>query len=450
MRLRILRTPVGWMTVLLVSCLWWGLGCGSTEPLPAPDITYTFDSDVQEIISILAKQGKVPYKEFDQKFTGLYVPNSLFSQEPFVLGLSTESRIPAILLLRAQWVKRYGKAGWLHVLESQRSQIKFPKEELVPAVAEAFAVAPGDSFERKGKILMAVPTRISGNILFFRQDLLERYHATPPRTWDELKDICRKIVPQEKQVKYGLVLQPSRFSDDFYPIFWGLGGHIVDGDQFVLAQVQNQAAFLKALREVLGMQGTILPAAKDMKQFDKVEAVQQSFLKGEVLFVIHANSFMKDLSDLLIQTKGSNTGGITQIGQVGVAPIPSSAGHSRHYTNLDSLGWGVNYFAATAWNALQVMAGVKQFLQLVVNDQFQLQAAETSGEVPSLRSALKKLQNKEVLRVYNDVFASPDLVFKVKPSSRVFNHILEKHLLEALYGQRTPEEALQAVLHDLQ
>jgi ABC-type glycerol-3-phosphate transport system substrate-binding protein len=438
------------MTMLLVSCLWWGLGCAASEPPPVSDITYTFDRDVKEIISILAKQGKAPYKEFDQNFTGLYVPKSLFSQEPFVLGLSTESRIPAILLLRAQWVKRYGRAGWLHVLEHERSQIKFARDELVPAVAEAFSITPGDSLARHGKILMAVPTSISGNILFFRRDLLERYHLKPPRTWDELKAICRKIVPQEKQVKYGLLLQPTRFIDDFYPIFWGFGGHVMDENQFVLAHMQNHAAFLAALKEILGMQGTILPTARDLKQFEKEEAVQQSFLKGEALFVIHLNNFMKDLKDLLHQTQGGNSGEITQIGQVGVAPIPSPAGHSRRYTTLDSLGWGVNNFAATAWNALQVMAGVKQFLQLLVNDQFQLQAAETWGEVPSLRSALKKLQNKEVLRVYNDVFAAPDLVFKVKPSSRVLNHVMEKHLLAALYGQRTPEDALQAVLQDLQ
>jgi ABC-type glycerol-3-phosphate transport system substrate-binding protein len=451
MRRRVLLTPAGWLMVLLVSCLLWGLGCGAQEPPPVSEITYTFDKDVQDLINILAQKSKAnPYRNFDKKFTGLYVPKSLFTQEPFVLGLSTESRIPAILLLTAKWVKRYGEAGWLHEMVGPRSQIKYDDKELMPEVARAFSVAPPDSATRKGKILMAVPTGICGNVLFYRRDLLKRYHLKPPRNWDELKAICRKILPQEKRVKYGLLLQPTRFVDDFFAIFWGFGGVAMDDNHFVLGQVQNQAAFIAALKEVLSMEGTILPAAKDLKPFESEEALQQSFLKGETLFLIHLNYFTRDLADVLRQSKSKKPGGITNIvGQVGVVPIPSPAGQIHHYTNLDSLGWAVNNFAATAWNALQVMDGVKKFLKLLVNDEYQLQAAQTWGEVPSLRSALKKLQDKEVLEIYNNVFAAPNIVIRVPPSSRGLSNIMEKHLLEALYGQRTPESALQAVLQDM-
>jgi ABC-type glycerol-3-phosphate transport system substrate-binding protein len=451
MRPRVLSTPAGWLTVLLVSCLLWGLGCVAQEPPPVSEITYTFDKDFQDLITILAKKSKAnPYKDFDKNFSGLYVPKSLFTQEPFVLGLSTESRIPAILLLTAKWVKRYGESGWLHEMEGPRSQIKFNRDDLMPEVAQAFTVAPPDSASRKGKMLMAVPTGICGNVLFYRQDLLKRYHLKPPRNWDELKAICRKILPQEKQVKYGLLLQPTRFIDDFYTIFWGFGGIVMDENRFVLGQVQNQAAFIAALREILSMQGTILPTAKEMKPFESEEALQQSFLKGEALFVIHLNYFTRDLVDVLRQTKSKKPGGITNIrDQVGGVPIPSPAGQTRHYTNLDSLGWAVNHFAATAWNALQVMDGVKKFLKLLVNDQYQLQAAETWGEVPSLRSALKKLQDKEVLEVYNNVFAAPNMVIRVPSSSREFNNTMEKQLLAVLYGQQTPEAALLVVLQEM-
>ena len=367
-----------------------------------------------------------------------------------MLGLSTESRIPAILLLTAKWVKRYGEAGWLHQMEGPRSQVKFHRDELMPEVARAFSVAPAESATRKGSILMAVPTGICGNVLFFRQDLLARYHLAPPRNWDELKAICRKILPQEKQMKYGLLLQPTRFVDDFYAIFWGFGGEAMDDNRFVLGQVQNQAAFIAALKEVLSMQGTVLPAARDLKPFESEEALQQSFLKGEALFVIHLNYFARDLADVLGQSQSKYPGGITNIArQVGVAPIPAPAGQALRYTNLDSLGWAVNNFAATAWNALQVMDGVKKFLKLLVNDEYQLQAAQSWGEVPSLRSALKKLQDKEVLEVYNTVFAAPGVIIRVPAASRELNNSMGKHLLEALYGQRTPEAALQAVLQDL-
>ena len=124
-------------------------------------------------------------------------------------------------------------------------------------------------------------------------------------------------------------------------------------------------------------------------------------------------------------------------------------GSPRRYTNLDSLGWAVNSFAANAWNGLEVMEGVRRFLQLVVNERFQLLAADTWGEVPSLRSALKNLKNPGVLQVYNSVFAAPDVEIRMRPHSRLVNNTLEKHLRAALYGQQTPEATLQALLKEL-
>ncbi len=448
MQHRLLRTPVAWLAMLLAGCCLWGLGCGTAEAPPPADITYTYDSHTQKLISMLAGESQVnPYKEFDQRFSGLFVPPSLFVTEPFVLGLSTESRIPAILLVEALWVKRYGRADWLQELE--RSQVNFAKDALAPQMAEAFAIALADNPHRQGKALMAVPTSIRGNVLFYRRDLLARYHLAPPRNWEELKAICGKILPQEKQLKYGLILHPIGFVNDFFPIFWGFGGRIMDDDQLVLGEPQNQAAFLAALKEIRGLQGTILPAARDMQQFDPEGALSRSFSQGEALFMINWNTRLQDLSDLPGREKGKAAGGITAISQVGVAPIPAGAGHSRRYTNLNSLGWAVNNFAANAWNGLQVMEGVRQFLQLVVNERFQLLAADTWGEVPSLRSALNKLKNPEVLQVYNNVFAAADVEIRMRPYSRSVNNTLEKHLRAALYGQQTPEAALQGALQEL-
>ncbi len=191
---RLLRTPVAWWAMLLAGCCLWGLGCGTTEAPPPADITYTYDSHTQKLISMLAGESQVnPYKEFDQHFSGLFVPPSLFATEPFVLGLSTESRIPAILLVEAHWVKRYGRAGWLHELE--RSQVNFAKDALAPTMAEAFAIALADNPHLQGKALMAVPTSIRGNVLFYRRDLLERYHLAPPALGRNSKPSAAKSSP---------------------------------------------------------------------------------------------------------------------------------------------------------------------------------------------------------------------------------------------------------------
>ena len=438
-----------WLAMLLTGSLLWGQGCSPPAAPPQPaDITYTSDDHTQKVISLLAGESKSnPYKELDRHFSGLVVPPSLFALNPFVLGLSTDSPVPTILLLEAHWVKSYGEAGWLFELE--RSGL-FIKDKLVPAVAAAFTGSQAGTSDRREEALMAVPTSIRGNVLFFRRDLLTRYDLAPPSHWDELEAICRTILPREKHLKYGLLMHARGFIDDFYPIFWGFGGRVMEGDQFVLAQPQNQAAFLAALKEIQSLQRTILPAARDMKQFQSEGALQQSFFQGEALFMINWNTRLKDLSAWLSQNEGKGAGSLTDLNQAGVTPIPSQAGQPRRYTNLDSLGWAVNITPATGWNALQVVKGVKQFLQLVASERFQLQAAETWGEVPSLRGALEKVKNREVLEAYNNAFAMADLVLQVRPPRQRVNEVLGKYVEEALYGRQTPEAALQGALQELE
>jgi multiple sugar transport system substrate-binding protein len=421
-----------------------GSGCGSNPDLspPAP-ITYTFDAATRELIRLLAQKGQSSlYKDFDRDFKGLLVPEYLLPYEPFVLGLSTESKIPTVLLLDAPWVQRYGVAGWLYELERTRV---FDRTELVPAVAEAFSVSLAHITGQPGKQLVAVPTHIKGNILFYRKDILKRYNLAPPRTWKELQAICRTVLPQEKSLKYGLLIHSTNTLNDFYPILWGFGGQINnDSGQFVLPQKTNSYAFLTALKMLITMQGNLMPAPGAQKQFDPGGSLRQAFFQGQTLFMINWSTRMKDLSDLI--AKGHPPGSLTNISQVGVAPIPAQAGHPHRYSNIGSFGWAVNRFSVTD---PVVIESVKQFIRGVAGEQFQLLAAETMGQVPSLVRALEKVTNQEVLQVYNDTFAQQDMVMRPRPHSRRINNVLEKVMDETLYGRQTPEAALAWAIAEL-
>ena len=79
------------------------------------------------------------------------------------------------------------------------------------------------------------------------------------------------------------------------------------------------------------------------------------------------------------------------------------------------------------------MENAKKFINLVNSDRVQVLRAESAGEIPALESALAQIKDQEVLRVYN-IFSSPEVVLQPRPKSRKFNNILEKHLLNALYG----------------
>jgi len=422
------------------------LGCGPAPELPPPrTITYTFDAPTRDLISLLAqKSNSSLYKNFDRNFKGLLVPESLLPYEPFVLGLSTESKIPTVLLLDAPWVQRYGVAGWLYELE--RTHV-FDKSALVPAVAEAFSVSLTQVTGQKGKELVAVPTYIKGNILFYRGDILKRYNLKPPRTWDELQAICRKILPQEKSLKYGLLIHSTNALNDFYPILWGFGGRVNnDAGQFVLQQRANADAFVVALKELVSMQKGIIPSPTELKKFESTGSLRQAFYRGQALFMINWNTRMKDLTDLIAQGKGQLPGSLTNINQVWISPIPAHTGHPHRYTNIGSFGWAVNRFSVTDPT---VIANARSFVELVSDEQFQILAAENFGQVPSLKRALEKVTNHDVGRVYKWTFGQEDMVIRARPHNRRINNVLEKYLQEALYGLRTPESALDGALADL-
>jgi ABC-type glycerol-3-phosphate transport system substrate-binding protein len=434
-------TRVVW-TVLLLQLL----GCGPSPDSAAPrTISYTFDAPTRELIQLLAQRGKSSvYKEFDQDFKGIQVPESLLPYEPFVLGLSTESKIPSVLLLDAPWVQRYGVAGWLYELE--RTKV-FDRTELVPAVAEAFSVSLAHLTGREGKQLVAVPTYIKGNILFYRRDILKRYNLEPPRTWDELRAICRKVLPQEKSLKYGLLIHSTNILNDFYPIFWGFGGQVTnDAGQFVLPEKNHAGAFLAALKTVVAMQGSIMPGPAALRQFDPGGSLRQAFYQGQTLFMINWSTRMKDLSDLIANGQSPGPGGLTTISQVGVAPIPAQGNHLHRYSNIGSFGWAVNRFSVTD---PRVISSAKQFIGVVAGEQFQLLAAETMGQVPSLVRVLEKVTNKEVMQVYHDTFAQKDMVMRPRPHSRRITIVLEKALDEAFNGRLTPEAALAGAIAEL-
>ncbi len=422
------------------------LGCGPAPETPPPrTITYTFDAPTRQLIKLLAEKSQSSlYKNFDRYFKGIMVPESLLPYEPFVLGLSTESKIPTVLVLDAPWVQRYGVAGWLYELE--RTKV-FDRSELVPAVAQAFSVNLSRITHRPGKELVAVPTNIKGNVLFCRGDILKRYNLKPPHTWDELRAICRKVLPQQKSLQYGLLIHSTNTVNDFYPIFWGFGGRVNnDAGQFVLPAPPNAEAFLRALKELVSMQGSIIPGPAALKQFQSPGALRQAFYHGRALFMINWNTRMKDLQDLIAKGHGQPPGSLTNINQVWVAPIPAIAGQPHRYSNIGSFGWAINRFSVTD---PAVIKQCQQFIQLVSDEQFQILAAEKMGQVPSLKRALDKVANQEVGRVYRWTFGQKDMMMRARPYSRRINNVLEQYLDEALAGRLTPKAALDGAMAEL-
>ncbi|HAY21475.1 MAG TPA: hypothetical protein DCY27_04775 [Desulfobacterales bacterium] len=434
----------GWVLFTLLGMAL--LGCGAAPPPePGEALTYTLDAQTQELLEQLNQSDAANRKpQFGRRVVGLFIPGAFLPFEPFVLGLATESPAPTVLLLDAPWVHRYAGTHWLYELEETGV---FTAKKLVPVVAEAFSVKRFGAFGGGGKELMAAPNSIKGNILFFRHDLLTRYGKSPPRNWDELVAICRDILPREKSLKYGLIFHATNFINDFYPIFWGFGGRVYDEEgNIVFFQPHMLAKAEAALAMICSMQGTLAPGPAALKDFEAPESLRQAFLRGEALFMINWNTRLHDLKEMLNRPEWRRTAAIANMDQIGVAPIPSQTGQSKRFSNIGSFGWGVNRFAITRYG---IMEDAKQFINMVVNDRIQVLAAENSGQIPSLQTALSQVRNPEVLRVFDTIFSYPGVVLQPRPKSRRFNNTLEKYLLTALSGRSAADAAIKAAAQEL-
>ncbi len=437
--------------VCTLTLLW---GCEApTEPTSPRILTYTYDNDTRKLIQILEKQLQLSqYQDFNRRYKGLIIPQSLLLRfEPFVLALSTESKIPAVLLLDAPWVQRYGVAGWLYELETARF---FSPEALAPPIAEAFSVTLPQATGKADKRLVAVPPYIKGNILFYRKDLLKKHGVDVPRTWEEFRAACRKIMAREPQLKHGLILHMTNFVNDFYPILWGYGGKVVDADgRLVLGEPQNWEACLTALEDLKKMQPDIIPGPEKIKFFAGKESLRQSFFQGETLFMINWNTRTYNFRHLIKQCQASPNGCLSDFKQIGVAPIPRQQGHDHRYSNIGSFGWGVNRFSV-GQDRVWVINRAREFIRLVTHKDFQVLNAEMYDQVPSLNEALREVKdqnlNPVVLQVYDNAFAEKDMRLRSRPYSRRVNNVLEKHLVKVLLGESPPEEALVAALKELQ
>jgi ABC-type glycerol-3-phosphate transport system substrate-binding protein len=131
---------------------------------------------------------------------------------------------------------------------------------------------------------------------------------------------------REPKIKHGLLIHVSNFLNDFYPILWGYGGRVMDGEgRLVLGEPQNRELCRQALADLQNMQGSIIPAPETLKVFAKERSLRQSFYQGEALFMINWNTRTHDLRELISQCR-DNSGRLSaqfQPGGGGPHPLPA-------------------------------------------------------------------------------------------------------------------------------
>lgn len=206
-----------------------------------------------------------------------------------------------------------------------------------------------------GGHLVAMPWFIDAGLLYYRQDLLDKYKQPVPQTWDQLKATASLIQTAERKAGndklWGYVWQGRAYEGlTCNALEWIAsynGGTIVDDSGKVTVKNPNA---LQALQMAAGFVGTISPTA--VLNYSEEES-RGPFQAGNAVF-------MRNWPYAWAASQAADS---PVKGKVGVAPLPKGGDSGRHAATLGGQELAVSKYsknAALAADLVLYMTGAEQ------------------------------------------------------------------------------------------
>ncbi|MGH4006558.1 MAG: ABC transporter substrate-binding protein, partial [Pseudonocardiaceae bacterium] len=308
-----------------------------------------------------------------------------------------------IVTLDVIWIPEFAQHGWLVDLQDLR-----------PGVERASLPGPVQAGVWNGK-LWAAPHTTDAGVLYYRSDLVD----TPPTTWEELIDVGRRVGERNGIAPFvadgaqyeGLVVQ-------YLEYFWGLGGNVLGKDgQSVLFQpdkARQAAEFMwQAFHE-----GVYAPGFNTMKLGDALK----TFQSGEAVF-------MRSWPYAYQEVNGKDPD--SQVtGTVGIAPLPTFAGH-KPVTALGGHNLAVSQFSANKTAATE-------FVRFAATSRdAQLALAQRHSQAPTLTAAYHDLASDPMMALLAKLLPTA----KPRPATPEWATIsaeLQQRIFAAYTGEREP------------
>lgn len=294
-----------------------------------------------------------------------------------------------------------------------------------------------NDFSVIGGKLYALPFDISVQMLFYQRRLFDDigqirafYEETGktlmvPTTYQEFDHVCRffcKAHRPDSPIRYGASLapaSPTSVANDYLPRLLSAGGlsYTVNGCLNV-----NTPVALKALKEYIAYASLASPA-----HAQSWSEIAENFVNGEsataILYVNHASSFMK--------AQSANVGI-----EIGYAPIPG--GHpllgGGSLGVCRQTGQPEEAFEFVRWATGEAVAPEMVMLGGISACKNVYEQCEILDTYPWLEA----LPNFIQMGIRKPILSPVDIDY----NQRDFEYTLGQHLMRAIAGEETPEEAL--------
>jgi multiple sugar transport system substrate-binding protein len=171
----------------------------------------------------------------------------------------------------------------------------------VTDVVDKMQQVPGGLFDAslntvmyKGKAY-SVPQSVSPIPLVARMDILEAAKVDPPKTYDELIEVSKKLQKPPKLTGYGMCLGLHTDTEgNVMDVIWAYGGKLVEADDKTVAL--NSPGTVQAVKVIADMylKHKIIP--KGAISWDN-QGNNKAYQSRQVIFVVNASSIYAHLSE---------------------------------------------------------------------------------------------------------------------------------------------------------
>jgi multiple sugar transport system substrate-binding protein len=171
----------------------------------------------------------------------------------------------------------------------------------VTDVVEKMQQVPRGLFEaslqavmHKGKAY-GIPQSVSPSPLVTRLDILEAAKVDPPKTWDELIEVCKKLQKPPKLTGFGMCLGLTGDTEgNVMDVIWGHGGKLVEADDKSVAL--NSPGTVQAVQLIADMylKHKIIP--KGSISWNN-QGNNKAYQSRQVIFVVNSSSIYAHLSE---------------------------------------------------------------------------------------------------------------------------------------------------------
>lgn len=361
-------------------------------------------------------------RDFEAEHPGVRVreeilPASTDEQHQFyVINLAAEAADFDVLDMDIIWVPEFARAGWLVDLTPH-----IPAQELAQLNPSALAA------DWLGGRLFAVPWFVDAGVLYYRQDLLEKYGFQAPRTYPELLEQARYILAHEQQGSLqGFIWQGMQYEGLVcvaLEFIRGNGGDVLGpGARVALTEPPTLEA-LTFMAELIRPSGVTPPLVTTLNE----EGARYVFQSGRALFMRN----WPYAWGLLNQPESPVAG------RVGMTTVPHFPGHTSAPT-LGGFHLGVNAYSAHPQEAMA-------FVRFMMSEPAQKDIILNVGVLAAHREVYRDPQVQAALPFLEALLPSLEQVEPrpVTPYYLMISQILQPELSAVVTGIRSPEQAME-------